>query len=48
MKERIIKEKVKERYSEMLVKKCGCGGSCCESTGRLMETAGELVIPKRT
>lgn len=37
-----IKEKVKERYSEVLVKKCGCGSACCENTDQLIETAERI------
>lgn len=42
MEEKTIKEKVKERYSEVLIRKCGCGSACCENTDRLMETAERI------
>lgn len=42
MNDKIIKEKVKEKYSKVLVKKCGCGSSCCENTDCSIETAERI------
>ena len=42
MDNNLIKEKVKERYSEVLVKKCGCGSACCGNSVRLIKTAARI------